>query len=166
MNRWQELQRWFLALEPRERRVLLGGALLLVAALLYTGLLGPYLHARARLAAEVRTQQALLAWMQPAAVRLRALGGRAPQALPGNSLLDAVNRTIGDPALGGASHQVRQEPDGTVRVQFDNVAFDGLLRWLQGLQRQYGVTVTEMTVARNADPGMVSASLGLKAPQV
>lgn len=164
MSRMQDLRRWFLALEKRERLMVGGGALLLGIVILYAVIVGPYLHSRAQLTAQVRARQQLLAWMQPAAARLRALGVMTPAALPGGSLQGAVSQTAASAGLSSALQQTQENADGSVRVQFSSVPFDGLLRWLDQLHRQYGITATDMSVQRGSGPGLVTANLSLQGP--
>lgn len=163
MNYLQQLRQWFLALERRERWVLGGGAVILLVFILYVALVSPYVNHRRTLAREVQSQQALLAWMRPTASRIEALQGQQPAALPGGSLLSAVNVSVATAGLGNALQQAQQSGDGSVRVQFSGVSFDGLVSWLAGLQQSYGVVASDVTVTRaSSGPGQVDASLKLQ----
>ncbi len=56
----------------------------------------------------------------------------------------------------------RIEPLGAnVAVTFDGVAFDPLVDWLGGLDRDAGVEAIELKVERRPDPGVVSAQVTL-----
>ncbi|MGH8291996.1 MAG: type II secretion system protein GspM [Gammaproteobacteria bacterium] len=162
MTALQQLRQWFMSLEKRERLVLGSGAVILVVFILYMALVSPYISHRHALTAEVQSQSALLAWMRPVAGRIEASQGRQPAALPGGSLLGAVNASIANAGLAGALQQAQQSDDGTVRAQFKSVDFDSLVNWLAGLQRTYGVVASDVTVTRASGPGQVDVSIRLE----
>lgn len=162
MNSLQQLRQWFMSLDKRERQVLGSGAVILVVFIVYLALVSPYLGHRHALTAEVKSQSVLLAWMRPVASRIEASQGKPPAALPGGSLLGAVNASIASAGLAAALQQAQQSDDGTVRAQFKSVDFDSLVNWLAGLQRTYGVVASDVTVTRASGPGQVDASIRLK----
>lgn len=164
MKRLDELRRWFLSLQTRERRVLGGGTFILLLVIMYGGIVTPFMHSKAALVSHVAEQQALLAWMRPAAARLHALGATQPAMLPSGSLLATINRAAGDAGLGNAVRQVQQQNDGSVRVQLEGAAFDGLLHWLSDLHQQYGISISDLSVQRGTGAGMVNAHVRLQAP--
>lgn len=162
MNALQQLRHWFISLEKRDRWVLGSGAVILLVFVLYAALVSPYISHRHALNADVQAQQALLAWMRPVASQIEALRGSQPAALPGGSLLSVVNASIASSGLSGALQQAQQSDDGSVRVQFKSVDFDGLASWLAGLQHTYGIVASDVTVTRASGPGQVDASVKLQ----
>ncbi|MGH8377909.1 MAG: type II secretion system protein GspM [Gammaproteobacteria bacterium] len=162
MNYLQHLHQWFMALEKRERWVLGGGAAILIIFIIYAGILSPYMRHRHALEAQVQDQRILLAWMQPTTRRIEALRGNQPAALPGGSLLSAVNTSVSGAGLGNALQQAQQAGDGSVHVQLSGADFDSLVRWLDSLHRIYGVVPSDVTVTRGAGPGLVDANLTLQ----
>ncbi|MGH8278423.1 MAG: type II secretion system protein GspM [Gammaproteobacteria bacterium] len=164
MNNLRQLWQWFLSLEARDRRVLGAGVIVLVLFILYAAILSPYVHHRQALWSELQSQQTLLAWMRPAALRLESLPTSPRSALPGGSLLGAVNNNVASAGLGSALQQAQTINSGAVRVQFSGANFDRLTRWLTSLQQVYGIAVSDATVTRAAGPGLVDASLVLQAP--
>lgn len=162
MNALQQLRQWFMSLEKRERGVLGSGVVILAVFILYAALVSPYIRHRRALTAEVQAQSVLLAWMRPVASRIEASQGRQPAALPGGSLLGAVNASIASAGVAGALQQAQQSDDGSVRAQFKSVDFDSLVSWLAGLQRTYGVVASDVTVTRASGPGQVDASIRLQ----
>lgn len=164
MNSWRQVWQWFMSLETRERRVLAAGVIILVAFVLYAGLAAPYIHHRQTLNLELQSQRSLIAWMRPAAARIESMRGAQPTALPGGSLLSAVNGSAASAGLGSALQHAQASNDGSVQVQFTGVSFDGMVQWLVTLQHSYGVTASDSTVTRGTGPGLVDASLTLRAP--
>lgn len=165
MNYLQQLHQWFASLEKRERWVLGSGAVILLVFIVYVALVSPYVNHRRALVGEVQSQQALLTWMRPTASRIEALQGHQPAVLPGGSLLSAVNASVASSGLGNALQQAQQSDDGSVRVQFSSVSFDGLMSWLAGLQQTYGIIASDVTVTRASGPGQVDASIKLQDPR-
>ncbi|HEX5339775.1 MAG TPA: type II secretion system protein M [Gammaproteobacteria bacterium] len=164
MKQYADLRRWFLSLEQRERRVLTGGGILLLIVIVYGGVLAPFAHSKTALSTHVAEQRALLAWMQPAAARIHALGGTQPAALPANSLLATINSEASSIGLGNTLRQVQQQNDGSVRVQLEGAAFDTVLHWLDNLHQRHGIVVSDMSVQRSGGAGLVNATLSLKVP--
>jgi general secretion pathway protein M len=162
MNAFDQLRHWFMGLEARERLVLGSGSVILSLVIVYAGILGPYVKHRQSLESEIRQQQALLAWMRPASIKIESSLTTQSGALPGGSLLSAVNSSVGAAGLGNALQQAQQASDGTVRAQFSGADFDSLMRWLDTLHRDYGVTPVEMSVTRASGPGTVDVNLKLE----
>lgn len=164
MKQYDELRRWFMSLEQRERRILTGGAVILLAVVVYGAILTPFAHSKAALATQVSEQRALLAWMRPAAAQIQALGGSQPAALPAGSLLATINREASAAGLGNALRQVQQQNDGSIRVQLEAASFDTMLHWLGDLHQHFGINVSDMSVQRGSSAGMVNANLSLQGP--
>jgi general secretion pathway protein M len=164
MKQYDDLRHWFMSLERRERRVLGGGAIILLAVVVYGAVLTPYAHSKAALAAHVSEQRALLAWMRPATEQIQSLGGSQPAAIPAGSLLATINREASAAGLGNALRQVQQQNDGSVRVQLEGASFDTMLHWLGDLRQRFGINVSDMSVQRGSGAGLVSANLSLQGP--
>jgi len=162
MNGLRQLCQWFMGLERRERLVLSSGGVILFLVITYAGIASPYFSHRQTLKAHVQQQSTLLAWMRPAANRIESLRGTQPGSLPGGSLLSAVNSSVAGAGLGNALQQAQQASDGSVRAQFSGADFDGLVRWLDTLHRNYGVAPTDMSVTRGSGPGLVNVNLKLQ----
>ena len=165
MSRSEELKTWYLSLEQRERRFLAAGVACLALMLVYLTVLHPFLSAKHALEARVEAQQSLLDWMRPVASQIQILRSQQPAGLQaGQSLLSTVDRSAGEAGFGAALKQVQTETDGSVRVQMQGAGFDSLVRWLERLHRQYGISVSELTAQRGGGPGTVDATLTLQAP--
>lgn len=165
MKRLDELKAWYTSLQQRERVALVVCATFVALTLVYTAVLHPFLSSKHALQADVERQQALLTWMRPAAAQIQSLRGQQPSTLPANqSLLAVVDKSASDAGFGSALKQVQTNSDGSVQVQMQAAGFDDLMRWLGTLNRQYGISVKELTAQRSTGPGDVDASLSLQAP--
>jgi len=151
------LQTWYAGLEARERRVVLWGALVLAALILFGGILLP-LHAAVSSAARLRgTHTEDLAWMRINAPEVLSGGGalaldthEAPVVL-----VDRVGREAG---LGAALRGTQPSGAG-VRVQLEAAPFDTLVTWLATLDERYGLGIESISLDRAAKPGVVNANI-------
>lgn len=162
MNYFSQLQQWFMGLERRERFMLESGGIFLFLFVLYTGIINPYIHHKQTLNAQIQQQSELLAWMRPEAMRIESLRGAQTGNLPGGSLLSVVNNSVAAAGLANALQQAQQAEDGTVRAQFSGADFDSLVRWLDTLHKNYGITVADMSVTRGSGPGLVNVNIKLQ----
>ena len=161
------MKAWFLSLAPRERLIVAAGAGVLLVLVLWLGVWEPLAQRTQQLEQSVTVQEETLAWMQQAAAeieQLRRSGGPAATGLQGRSLLAVVDQATRAAGLSGGLKRIEPEGADRVRVQFERIAFDDFMRWLDGLQRQYGVFTQSITVEREEAPGRVNIRLTLDAP--
>ncbi len=159
------MREWLAGLDPRERRLVLTGGLVLGLLLVYVLVVDPLLSAYGERASRVEQQRADLVWMQQAAARiqqLQASSGAQGAGLGDRSLLAVVDGSAREAGLGGALSRVR--PDGAlaVRVWFEGVPFDALVEWLGRMDREFQVQVKLITLERQSEPGRVHAQLTLE----
>lgn len=150
------------ALQPRERRMLLVAGIVVALAFLYLVAWEPV--ARARVDSAMRLDAARSTAAQIARLAASAPAHAAPglASMNGQSLLTAVDRA--SRGVAGLAPPSRLQPDGAdkVRVWFDRVSFDALMRWMQALQTKDGVVVDALDVSRRDDAGHVEARLTLR----
>lgn len=166
MKALSEARVWFTGLELRERAMLLLGAALLLFSILYIAAIEPFANAKQALAERVLRKQETAAWMREAAVEVQSLQGALPKAQANTtSLLTTVDSTAKAAGLGAAVRNLQQDDNGAaVRVRLEGATFDDMVSWLNALQRQFGVTATQLTVDRGDTAGTINASLSLERP--
>jgi len=157
----QKFRDWFRGLQPRERMLVSGGAVIVVLMAIYLGLVPFYraLHARSE---RVERKQGDLAWMRGVASEVMVLGQNQPAPGPaGESLVVLVDRTARECGLG--TSLVGQTPNGEtgIRVRLEAAAFDVLVKCLGTLQQAHSVSIEQATFDRTGRPGLVNASLVL-----
>ena len=162
------MKAWFAGLEPRERQLVSGGAIVLALLLLYVMIWEPLAGSYSDLKEDVAQQQQTLAWMQQAAAKIKALqgsGAGAARGLGGRSLLAVVDQSARSSGLG--DYIKRIEPDGSkgVKVWLEGVAFDPMILWLGQLTRTYQVETSLITIEPQGS-GRVNARLTLLEPAV
>jgi len=159
------MKQWWLSLQPRERRLVGGGGVLLALLALYTLVWEPYASEREALEQRVAAQRELLTWMEQAAQEVRALrGSAAPVAdTSGQSLLALVDSTAKAQGLGKTVTRVQPEGTGSVRVWLEQAPFDRMLVWLDTLTGKYGIRVGGVVAERTDTPGLANARVVLEA---
>jgi len=159
------MRAWLQSLAPRERMIVLGGGVVLVAVLLYLLVIEPLTGARAEREARVAALEREIEWMRDAAAEIHALGGTAADTASGADRPPylAVDRALREAGLPRPS---RLEPAGSrgARVELDAVAFDRLVQVLSRLRAREGLRV-ERAVFERVSPGRVDASINLERPQ-
>lgn len=160
-NPLQQLLTKFMALQPRERLIVVGGGALVILVAIYSLGLSPLYKSVNDRAARVVKKQGDLAWMQSVVSQLQTLGA----AQPGNNSAESLVVVIANTASRSnvASALTGQTPNGAngVRVRLEGVQFDALVVWLGALQQEYGIYVDAADINRAGQPGQVNASLTL-----
>jgi len=157
------MKAWFQSLAPRERALVAGGGVVLVAVLLYLAAVEPMAKALAERTRRVSSLESELAWMRQAAREVDTL--RAAGATGGGSDRPAY-LAVDDVLRGsGLPQPDRLEPagDGGARLEFKRVPFDPMVRVLDRLRSEHGLRVTRARFER-LDDGVVSARLTLERP--
>jgi general secretion pathway protein M len=159
------MKAWFESLDLRERRLLIGGGVLLLALLLYVAIWEPLVNKVDGLRASTVEQQAVLAEMRQMALEVKRLGGgkRTVRPASGRSLLSLVDSTAKSARLGDALKRV--QPDGEQRVQvwLEGVSFDQLVSWLVTLEQRQGVRAVSSVFEAKDESGRVDARLVFEA---
>ena len=145
---------WWDARAPRERVLLLIMAAMAAVWLAVIAIWQPLQAARASLAVELDRHERAIAVLQsqPAiAAPVRATDDR-----PVNILVTETAATF-DLTIR------RLQPEGArLRVVLDEVPFDAVILWLEALQRDQGLQVTEVEMTRRPAPGIVNAVLAVE----
>jgi general secretion pathway protein M len=148
------------ARSPRERRMVIVGAVL-AALLLLFGVLLPLdrsvAHAQQRLA----KKHADLSWMQSVGPEIASSG--PPPSATGESLLVIVDRSARESGLAGALAGSEPGGPGRLSVRLEKAPFDALIAWLARLAQQNGVAVDSASIEKAGAPGQVNAAIVLHA---
>ena len=148
---------WWMNLSQREQRVLMAGAIAVLALLLWRGVWTPINTRVHALRQRVVARQSELTWMQGAAAQIRQLRAEAgPRGNGGTGLIDVVDRAAKRNGIRSALTRMSPQGNNRLAVDLGKVDFDGLMRWLAALQ-QAGVTVHTLAVNRSDTPGVVQA---------
>jgi len=146
------------ALAPRERRLLLMGAVA-AAAILIFGLLLPLDRSVAQAQQRLTKKRADLSWMQSVAPQIALLPPAA--AANGESLLVVVDRSARESGLASALSGSEPGAAGSLSVRLEKAPFDALVGWLTRLAQQNGVAVDSAIIEKTGAPGLVNANIVL-----
>jgi general secretion pathway protein M len=162
LDQYAEWKNRFDALQPRERWIIVAGALLVLLVAIYTLALSPLYTAVNARGARIMQKQQDLAYMQSIAPQLSALNSAQPSASSsGESMVVLIANSASSSNVSAAlTGQTPDGPDG-VRVRFEGVAFDALITWLGALQKDYGIRIKDAEITRMAQLGQVNATLAL-----
>ena len=160
---------WFSALEPRERQLIIGGAVLLIVMLFYLLVWEPISKDNDALRLSYQSNQQLISWMEDAAAEAKNLQAKIQESGPsGNSknqsLLGIIDRTAKRDKLGPSVKRV--QPDGKIgaRVWLENAIFNDVIMWLENLQHQEGIRLVTTVIEKQEESGMVNARLVFERP--
>jgi general secretion pathway protein M len=158
-----ELQRWFYSLAPREQRMIRVGGIV-AAAIVIIGVLLPLQHMLSAASRRVEQKQADLAWMRSAVPSVIAAGPGPSSRATAQTLVVLVDQSARESGLAKSLADSQPSGSGSQRVQFNGADFNLLVAWLSRLSSQHGVKVESATFTAAAAPGVVTATLVLRAP--
>lgn len=151
----------FEKLSARERQLVLVAVGTVAVLLLYLAIWEPLVNAHARRAEALESARAVAVRIEAAAALVQGRSGAA--ARQNGTLLSVIDQSSREPTLGKAPSRI--QPDGagekTVKVWFDDVPFDKLMRWLGELESRHGVRVASAEIARGGAAGLVTVQLSL-----
>lgn len=159
---------WFAGLEPRERMLVSGGALVLVLLILYLLIVEPVTSGYRTLKEGVAEQKQTLAWMKQAAAEVKTLqrsGAGSARGLGGRSLLAVVDQSARNGGLGASIKRIEPEGSKGVKVWLEGVPFDPMILWLGKLSKSHQVKPSILTLEPLGN-GRVNARLTLLEPGV
>ena len=153
----QYLQR----LQPRERRIVLVGAIAVLLLIIVATVL-PLQRNVAAIQQRVERKRDDLQWLRSMAPQLVGLQASAPPPLR-ESLVVVVDRTARETGLAKSLVGSQPSGDGGLNVRLDQTPFDTMVGWLSQLRERYGVKVESATIDAGKGPGNVTATLVLHA---
>ncbi|MDM8563821.1 type II secretion system protein M [Candidatus Marithioploca araucensis] len=154
---------WLNQLAPRERRVLIIGAVTLVIMMGYFMLWEPLVTARAQLENVVAAQKTTLRWMTDAAAEVKQLRfNTSPTKTHKQSLLNLIDKSIRTGRLAKTNKRIEPKGKQEVQVRFKAVSFTALMRWLGQLYNQHQVEMSQIRIERQQAPDQVKVNLTLK----
>jgi type II secretory pathway component PulM len=151
----------FSRLNERERRlVLIGGGVAII--LLILAVLLPLQQSVSAGAQRIEHKRSDLGWLQSMAPQLGSLALTAPAPLH-ESLVALVDRTAREGGIGKSLVGSQPSGNGGLNVRFEQASFDSLVSWLSQLGERYGVHAESATIDAAGMPGVVNATLVLRA---
>lgn len=160
------LREWFLAREPRERWLIIIGAVVVVIGGWYNLVQQPLQQDIARYQQRNQNDQQTLDWMRGAAKQIQAQGGPSNSSLKG-SLLSVADSSLRRLGLGSALQRIQPDDQSNVKIWLENANFETLLRWFAQMENQgLQITVAGITPGQGQsnNSGRVKARITLTKP--
>lgn len=159
LERYRELQ-------ARERVMVAVGAVVVALTLVYLVLWEPFANARSRQQIALADERALAERLETIGATVQKARASGVAAIQGQdqSLLTLVDQQGKSPDLGKPPARLQPEGDNEVKVWFEDVPFDALVRWMAVLETRFGVQITGAELERRAGAGLVNARLTVTRP--
>lgn len=156
---------WFFGLENREQTAVLTAAVFVAFALFYFALWAPLDRSQQGLRQSVSTWERSLAELKPLIAGIQA-GQRNPQASNSSrqSMVVIVDTTLRERSLYESLQRSQPTNANGIRVEFKDVPFDDMMRWLGDLNSRYAMRVQSgnFSLSTQNVPGRVNVSLTLE----
>jgi general secretion pathway protein M len=158
MPQWQQ---YLQARTPRERRMLLIGAIAGVL-LLIIAIVMPLQRSVSASAQRLERKREDLIWLRSMAPQLAGLQLQSPRPAAHESIVVLIDRTAREAGLAKSLVGSQPSGDGALNVRLTELPFDALISWLAQLRELYGVRVDAATIDSANGAGTVNASLVLR----
>ena len=153
---------WYATLSPRDQRVLMIGSAA-VALILLIGVFLPVQRNIQDTRTKLQTQQDDLAWMRQVGPAIAASGPGPVNLATPDSLVVLVDTSARESGLGQAVKGSQPSNNGAVQVQLEAAEFNAMTNWISRLSAQNGVKIEAATVTASNAPGIVNATVQLRA---
>jgi len=155
---------WWQTLSSRERIVLISAASVITLVVFFLGIWEPLTKKVNILRQTVAEERKQAAWMEQAALEVRARQGKdAKKKSTGESLLTVIDRSARKAGMGANLNRIEPEGKDKVRLWLNNISFETIISWLVELN-QFERIISESVVAdRQSTPGRINARLVLMA---
>ncbi|MEJ2128350.1 MAG: type II secretion system protein GspM [Woeseiaceae bacterium] len=159
------MKEWLYSLEQRERVFVIGGAFAVVLALLYAFLWVPLDTGHKTLQSSVDIWQRSLTEIRPLrGIQTAQAANSRPAVNTQQTPVVIVDTTLRARGLDRSLRRSQPTTSSGIRVEFENVAFDDLVLWLDDLSTQYAMEVASgsLSTSAQAGPGRINATLTLE----
>lgn len=159
---------WWQNLSSRERSLVSGLGVIVGILLIYFIIWQPISSGVETLKQGVTNNRALLSWMQQVAIVIQQNQYNqddSAQTTPADQRLAVIQTSLKNTNFNKHVTQIEQTNQNDVRIVIRSVSFDDLTDWLVLLWKQNGIIVTDLTLKRLNDQGLVSANIILTGSQ-
>ncbi|MBV1876381.1 MAG: type II secretion system protein M [Pseudomonadales bacterium] len=154
--RYQQLAQQYQNLESRERIAVLCLAGFMFLLLVYALVWSPANNFYADSKLNHERQLEIIQYLRSTEDKARAVSQLSTTTSAAQPLLQTISSLAGNAGI----RPDRIQPEGAVGVSvwFDDVAFDGLVAWLEVLNQQ-GIIIGQIAIDREEAPGLVNARI-------
>lgn len=154
----QKIWAYYETAAPRDQLVLKALGVFLIAVVVLLLVILPLHRFNSSAVADYRAQSETLQWMQD---NRSAINNSAPkQREPGSSVLTLANQSARD--FGLAFKRYEPNANQGLNLWLEQVPFNQVVKWLEVLQRDYGIVAIEFTASRRDEAGSVDVRIVLQ----
>jgi len=159
-----KIKAWWQQRKDREKQAIVWGGSVLGIVILYVGIWSPFLSSVSELRNHIKTDKALLAWMQAAdkEIQKKSKNTTQTQILSPVELLSALQKKVQQTGLDKYLTQLKQSSNDAVEMQFSQVEFDKLINMLMSISKTYQITINQLSAQPTDKPGVVNVSVMVK----
>ncbi|GAB6263421.1 type II secretion system protein M [Photobacterium sp. 53610] len=153
------MNQWFKSLTSREQRLVIGGGIALVIAVLYWGIWQPMALRAEHAENELKNQRQLLTWVSSKAddiIKRRAKTGASGSISP-----TGLNQVVNETTRRFRIELIRMQPqprDESVQVWVQPLPFNTLVNWLAFLRDEHGIEAKFLDVSKTDQAGVVEVN--------
>jgi len=160
------MMKWWATLQLREKKILAFGAIALVLMGGYLFVVEPFVEQKEQLTTRVAAQKKLKFHLEKVALEAKSLRTNAGDAkkLSGSgkdTLLAVVSKTSRQNGIKESMKRITPEGSKKARIWFEEASFDQLVSWVASISRSYAITVENISITAEDEPGQVRAKLTL-----
>lgn len=158
------MREWFEGLESREQISVAVAGIFVIFALLYFAVWLPLASSEATLSNSVQTWERSLAELRPLKAAVQSGGNGNTRPVSNQSLVVVVDSSLAQFSLSNAHQRSQPTSPNGIRVEFENAAFDDLVRWLGNVSANHGLQVQSSNFSASSQgiAGRVNASVTLE----
>ena len=159
MSMVNEMKDKYNALDASERKMLVIGSVFVTLFIVYSLLYKPMVDSIAQYEKSNSENQELLIWMKQSAASLsgNTSGKNTIDKRKGRALNVVINTTATSARLNISRSQPRDNKQ--YQIWLDQVVFNDLLSWLDVLQKDYGIFVSNINLSTTDEKGKVRVNL-------
>ncbi len=154
----QKLWAHYEAAAPREQVMLKALGIFLGAVMILLLVILPLHRFNSEAIADYRAQRETLQWMHDN--RANVGSSAQKQREPGSSLLTLANQSARN--FGLAFKRYEPNANQGLNLWMEQVPFNQVVKWLEALERDYGIVAVEFTASRRDEAGIVDVRVVLQ----
>ncbi|MEE9451286.1 MAG: type II secretion system protein GspM [Gammaproteobacteria bacterium] len=153
----------WLKLSKREQAMTLIGAIVGLFLIVYLAAWKPLENTHAKLTNQINEQQRDLTWLQQKRIEVsQLLPLQVAQKKNDTALFTLIEQSLQDNELYLITSQITANNDDNISIQFASIHFDVFIQWINEIEKQYTITVTQASVERIVEnPGQIQVNVNL-----
>ncbi len=160
------MAKWWATLQTREKKILAFGSVAFVLMMGYLFVIEPLVEQSDLLTTRVVAQKKLKLHLERVALEAEALranvGGTKKLSGSGkDTLLAVVSKTSRQNGIKESMKRITPEGSKKARIWLEEASFDQMISWLTVISRSYLITIKNINVTAEDEPGQVRAKLTL-----